>query len=86
MTNSDLVHELSGILSKDLWESLPTDQQTNPTAFVMAAHEQILTRVPTQKELDVCNEFLTSTVDEPGRARESLVRALLNHNDFVAIR
>ena len=86
LTNSDLVHELSGILSKDLWESLPTDQQTNPTAFVVAAHEQILTRVPTQKELDVCVEFLTSTVDEPGRARESLVRALLNHNDFVAIR
>jgi hypothetical protein len=35
--------------------------------------------------LEVCLEALTKSAAVP-RARASLVRALLNHNDFVTIR
>ena len=89
LTNSDLIHEMSGLLANALWGSLPITQQSDPAAFVVAAHEQILTRPPTESERAACVGFLTATGDEgtdPGRLREALVRVLLNHNDFVAIR
>ena len=105
LTNSTLVHELSGFLATTLWESLSPDQQADPAAFIIAAHERILSRQPTDSELHVCLVFLlgqgqgpgTGTGPGPGpgpgeeptdlaRQREGLVRALFNHNDFVAIR
>ena len=46
-----------------------------------AVYERILARRPAAAELALCVEFLSA-----GRARDSLVRALLNHNDFVTIR
>jgi hypothetical protein len=89
LTNSDLVHEMSGVLATALWESLSIDQQSDPPSFVIAAHEQILTRSPTEAEQNTCLEFLAATSTEgtdAARLRAGLVRALLNHNDFVAIR
>lgn len=89
LTNNELIHDLCGALASSIWQSLSIDQQTSSNAFVVAAHEQILTRPPTEAELNLCNEFLATSAAEandPARQREGLVRALLNHNDFVTIR
>jgi hypothetical protein len=54
---------------------------------VVRAYQQILSRSPTPAELEACARFLTPAtgpVTEVERA--GLVRVLLNHNDFVAIR
>ena len=89
LTNSDLAHELSGELSTSLWQSLSSEQQSDPSAFIVAAHEQILGRGPTDSEKTLCIEFLTAMTEQTvdtARLRESLVRVLLNHNDFLSIR
>lgn len=90
LTNSDLVHSLSAELAKSLSASLPPKDQASPQAFVAAAYERILCRVPSTAELKACTDFLQPPppqAPEAGmRAPESLVRALLNHNDFVTIR
>ena len=89
LTNSDLVHDLSGELAISLWQSLSPDHQANPSSFIVAAHEQILGRRPTDSEMTLCSEFLTATADQivdTAQLRESLVRVLLNHNDFLSIR
>ena len=89
LTNSELVHELSGELSTSLWQSVPPERRAEPSAFIVAAHEQILGREPTGSEMALCTEFLTTTIDQTAdaaRLRESLVRVLLNHNDFLSIR
>ena len=88
LTNSDLVHQLSVAIVQDLGEKPPGE-------FVIACFERILSRVPTPPELQICLEALqnqnerlakTNAPDAALRAKSSLVRALLNHNDFVTIR
>jgi hypothetical protein len=94
LTNSELVHELGSELAGALWKSLSADEQSQSGAYVAAAFEQILSRSPSATELELCSEFLSSagassapsTAEEATRARVSLVRALLNHNDFITIR
>src|SRR5581483_7345593 len=73
LTNSDLVHEVSGRLA----QSIAAEEQKDPRAFVTSAFERILSRRPSEAELRLCAEFLGAD----GRGREGLVRALLNHND-----
>lgn len=82
LTNSDFVHGISAALAKSLWEDLPVEER-NAGSFIQVAYETILSRSPSQAELAVCTEFLKSTEE---RRRESFIRALLNHNDFVTIR
>ncbi len=89
LTNSELVHELSKTLADVLWKLQPAEQRSEPTAFITAAYERILTRRPTENELTICQEFLAVPAGANAgqvRLREGLVRALLNHNDFLAIR
>jgi hypothetical protein len=92
LTNSELIHELSGAIASALWQGLTPEQQAEPSAFVIAACEQILSRRPSAAELETCSAFLSpqtgaeATDSERSRLRESLVRVLLNHNDFLAIR
>ena len=90
LTNSTLVHDLSLQLTADLWQSLSPEQQAQPDAFITAAFERIISRWPTPPELDICRNYLRPPADltgfDPARSRQSLVRILLNHNDFVAIR
>jgi mono/diheme cytochrome c family protein len=86
LTNSKLVHDHTPAIAKRL--GAPASDNA---AFITAAFEQILTRPPSRAELAECEAFLTqqSTAvpkDGEARARESLVRALLNQNDFVTIR
>jgi hypothetical protein len=65
--------------------------------FLVAVFEQILCRRPTEMELRLCLDSMERQIELPDnsgqsrgapsrRARESIVRALLNHNDFVTIR
>jgi len=71
----------------------PVPEQTD--RFIHAAFEKLLARAPTNAELTACREFLTQqvtllteakTASPDVRARDSLIRALLNHNDFITIR
>jgi hypothetical protein len=95
LTNSELVHQLSGAVASTLWtetEKAGTEPAVRISAFLSAAFERILSRTATAKELETCTAFLakqtgpTPTAEREAAARESLVRALLNHNDFVTIR
>ena len=56
-----------------------------------AAFEHVLTRPPSRAELAECEAFIKQSVSAPvkdgeARVRESLVRALLNQNDFLTVR
>ncbi len=71
------------------------EDQLDAREFVNVMFEKILSRAPTEAELRLCVESLdsypelasSSTSEDAGRrARESVVRVLLNHNDFVTIR
>jgi hypothetical protein len=87
LSNSDLAHELSNQLEGKIWSSLSPAEQQGVAPFVVRAYQQILSRSPTPAELEACARFLTPAtgpVTEVERA--GLVRVLLNHNDFVAIR
>ena len=77
LTNSELVHQLSTAIAASI---------TEPTAerFIIVTFERILSRQPTVNEIATCLLFMTNPADV--RSRESLVRAILNHNDFVTIR
>ena len=100
LTNSDLVHRLSTKIVAD-WQAEPkntgeaTEADELEERFVTEMFERILSRTPTDAERTICRDALTrqhailtkeSTAEADRRARESLVRALLNHNDFVTIR
>ncbi|MCX7387954.1 MAG: DUF1549 domain-containing protein [Planctomycetales bacterium] len=91
LTNSDLTHESSVAIVKAWQES--EQQATEP--FIVAMFEQILSRLPTPAEERVCRDALArqqtlATNPDSGatltESRESLVRILLNHNDFLTIR
>ncbi len=101
LTNSKLVHELSASIVAS-WQKSPAaaaDEAENAhageQAFVAAMFERILARSPGDRELQACCEYLEkqrqqlaseSATAPDTAARESLVRALFNHNDFVTIR
>jgi hypothetical protein len=91
LTNSELVHELSAGLAESVWNETTVDVNRS-SAFIAAAFERILSRAPSGAEATACAAFLAKqagpmpTPEREMAARESLVRALLNHNDFVTIR
>jgi hypothetical protein len=72
LTNSKLVHDHSAALVGQIGAEAPD--------FIIAAFEHVLSRQPSAVELGSCRDFL-----EQG-SKESLVRVLLNHNDFVTVR
>jgi hypothetical protein len=100
LTNSDLVHAMSAAIVNDWGIAELGSTRNNPKAnapteqFVIAVFERILSRTPTETELRICQEALekhgelttSDSAEAVTRARESVVRALLNHNDFVTIR
>jgi hypothetical protein len=72
MTNSKLAHDHSAALARQIGTDAPD--------FIIAAFEHILNRTPTEVELTSCRDFLKQG------SKESLMRVLLNHNDFVTVR
>jgi hypothetical protein len=72
LTNSRLVHDHSAALVRQIGAEAPD--------FITAAFEHVLSRPPSADELGSCRDFLKQG------SKESLVRVLLNHNDFVTVR
>jgi hypothetical protein len=98
LTNSELTKLLSRALAKQLWESVQSKVDAN-SKFARLAFLQVLNREPLTSELAASNDFLheqssrltpadgSAVKFEPAtRARENLVHALMNHNDFVTVR
>jgi len=94
LTNSELVHNVSQKIVAD-WKPSAGQTEELETDFIIQMFEKILCRAPTEAEQQLCRDSLKRQFEllqkandpEPLlRARESLVRALLNHNDFVTIR
>lgn len=101
LTNSDLVHQICESLTQSILRDAPSTPEANSTssdldaAFARTSFETILGREPDAKESTGCVAFLArqrqllteqKEADPVTRSRESLVRALLNHNDFVTVR
>ncbi|REK24420.1 MAG: DUF1553 domain-containing protein [Planctomycetota bacterium] len=95
LTNSELIHKQSAELAARFWAGLSADEQSDPSAFVTAAFETILSRPPSDAETELCSRFLQEqtellagegTAEPAAAARTSLVRSLFSHNDFLAIR
>jgi hypothetical protein len=93
LTNSQLMLDHSRTLARKLGTAI-TDIEFTRTAF-----ERILTRAPSEQERTMCVSFLKrqedlyknaktlpGTTDPRLRARESLIRVLFNHDDFLTVR
>ena len=85
LTNSPLVHELSPLIAKRIETSWTSSKSISRSAFVVGAFRRILNRAPTAKEKALCEEYISKGPDQSSQ-RISLVRALLNHTDFITIR
>ena len=94
MSNSELTLAQARQLAGRLWSEVAEGAAEQREAiFVTAAFEQILSRAPSEPEVAVSLRFLASqrelakaAADPAAKSRESLVHALLNHNDFVTVR
>lgn len=80
LTNSDLVLTVSSAVTAQITGSTP---DLTPDAFIKQAFLSILARHPRTQELKICREFLQQ--DTTDASRLSLVRALLNHHDFITV-
>ena len=86
MANSRLMLEAAGKTSARLHER---HGEMNDDRFIDLAFESILSTAPTAPEKRACREALQRlrrASKSASRAREILVHALMNHNDFVTIR
>ncbi|MBM3877239.1 MAG: DUF1553 domain-containing protein [Verrucomicrobia bacterium] len=84
LANSRLIHEQSAALARRFGER-------DTGGFITAAFEHLLSRPPSVAERAECVAFLdkqarSAAKDGERLAREGLVRALLNHSDFVTVR
>ena len=82
LSNSQLIHAASAATTEQIGAA-------SPTAFIHAAFQHILARNETDAERAACLEFWERQRQElknEDQVRESLVRVLFNHNDFVTIR
>ncbi|MCE9525175.1 MAG: DUF1553 domain-containing protein [Planctomycetales bacterium] len=94
LSNSELTLTQSRLLAARLWKEAAEGPETQrESLFIVAAFEQMLSRPPTELEIAASQRFLAAqrelakgSSDAAAKSRESLVHALLNHNDFVTIR
>jgi mono/diheme cytochrome c family protein len=89
-----LADQFSNLVAGDEKENDDSSSPTSGGAFISAAFERVLSRSPTAEEISTCRVFLArqktlyasaSVADPDSRSRVSLLRVLLNHNDFVTI-
>ena len=99
LTNSELVHQCATSIVQE-WQAPHTSvadrsAKEDSEPFIVAMFERVLARQPTASEKVACSEILerqtelaavSDSSEATRQARESLVRILLNHNDFVTIR
>jgi hypothetical protein len=91
LSNSTLVAQQSIIIAKELsCRAARADEVAgaDARAFIVAAYEHLLARTPGDNEREACERFLgkQQQASSAEDARASLVRVLLNHNDFISIR
>jgi hypothetical protein len=113
LSNSELPLEMSRISAGKIWAALNKDVPAGARdrrAFIWAAFESVLSRPPSDLEVQAALDYLdqqanalsaassgelaaappagvrAAAQDLPQRARETLIHALFNHNDFVTIR
>jgi hypothetical protein len=96
LANSELSLEIAKSIAESLEPALPPSGTASATAreiFIAAAFQTILARDPTGEEQAECLSAMeaASAIDDSNsapelRARLVVVRALINHNDFVTIR
>ncbi len=82
LSNSELMHAASAETSRRI-------AGESPEQFIRNAFVHVLSRAATDIEVTACREFWDKQMQEfkdEVRVRESLVRVLFNHNDFVTIR
>ncbi len=84
LSNSQLVHTAAKATSGLIMEITKDDS----TQFVQQAFQRVLARQPEPREQAAAERFLQQQVQHISgeAARESLVRVLFNHNDFVTVR
>lgn len=58
LTNSRLLLDQSRLLARKLWERT-APLEDHESAFIAAAFEQVLTRLPSSEEVAICREFLS---------------------------
>jgi hypothetical protein len=84
LSNSKIIHSSARKISQQISKSAVDD-----VAFIKHAFQRVLSRMPNQREHDAAIRFLqqrSETADPGDSVRESLVRVLFNHNDFVTVR
>lgn len=85
LSNSQLIHSAG----KSTVAAIGVVTEVDDPTFVTQAFRRILSRTPSSEEQMAAIRFLqdqTQQTSSPNTARESLVRVLFNHNDFVTIR
>jgi len=89
-----LAEQFTNTGASDNNENEDASSPTSGSQFIAEAFERVLSRSPTAEEVSVCRDFLTrqkslyasaSVADPDSRSRVSLLRVLLNHNDFVTV-
>jgi hypothetical protein len=85
LTNSPLVHEVAPQIAQRIELSLSQTDRTDAGRFLDAAYTLLLNRPATLQERELCLDYLDSASDSTSQ-RSSLIRVLLNHNDFITIR
>lgn len=83
LSNSELIHQSSVAVAKRISES------SKPDDFIDASFVAVLSRHPSQRERAAAIRFLDKqkkSLDDDSKVRESLIRVLFNHNDFITIR
>jgi hypothetical protein len=90
LANSKLALEAAAGINARLHEQLG---QVPDRDFIQAAFELLLAASPTAEELTACEaalrewgELVKGRPDASRRARQNLVHALVNHNDFITVR
>lgn len=85
LSNSEIIHQSSG----DVASRIATNSELPDAEFVSAAFVTVLSRLPNERETEASQRFMKrqrKLLGNDDAVRESLVRVLFNHNDFVAIR
>jgi hypothetical protein len=85
LSNSKIIHLASGQAAKRISQRVGKGDEL----FIAAAFMTVLSRPPVQREVAATTRFLAKQrklVEDEQMVRESLIRVLFNHNDFVTIR
>lgn len=85
LANSPLARDVARTLASDLDRDVGRGPGAD-AAFVASAFVRVLGRTPMEDERIACMEYLAARSGKAEQARASLVRVLINHNDFVMIR